>query len=274
VEAVKKHANIMPSALTDLRLDTPFDAAYAAYYDAFYATKDYAAEAAYVEKLILEQRTAVGTILELGCGSGGHAVEFVRRGHRVAGVDRSAGMVDKARARAAELGLGDKARYFVGDIRDFRMDERFGAVLSLFHVMNYQVGNADLAAAIATAAQQLEPGGVFLFDSWYGPAVLVDPPQVRVRRVAQGGYDITRIAEPVHLPNESRVDVNYEVQVRSAEGFHSFTETHAMRYLFANEVRLLLEANGLELRKFEKWLGGEAGQDTWYVVFVAVRCGQ
>jgi len=66
-------------------------------------TKNTIAEADFIiEELKLPQGCF---ILDVGCGTGRHAVELARRGFRVTGVDISKGMLDQARAAAAEAGV-------------------------------------------------------------------------------------------------------------------------------------------------------------------------
>jgi ubiquinone/menaquinone biosynthesis C-methylase UbiE len=47
------------------------------------------------------------SILDLGCGEGGYARELARRGARVVAVDGSERLIDVARSRAHEAGIGD-----------------------------------------------------------------------------------------------------------------------------------------------------------------------
>lgn len=245
-----------------------FDA-YAAYYDLLYRDKDYMAEAAYVYGLIQRYAPEARDILELGCGTGLHAENFARLGCRVTGVDQSSAMVERARLRAS----GNPDLYFhEGDLRSFRAGRKFDVVLALFHVMSYQTSNADLAAAFATAVEHLSPGGVFIFDCWYGPGVLTDPPATRIKRLNGDGINITRIAEPVHYPDANRVDVHYEVLVEGGGRVERIREVHAMRYLFTPEVELLLGANGMRRLAAEKWLDGTApSSETWNACYVAGR---
>ena len=56
--------------------------------------------------------------------------------------------------------------------------------------------NADLLAAFATAREHLNPGGVFIFDCWYGPAVLAERPSVRIKRMEDGATSITENTIP------------------------------------------------------------------------------
>jgi SAM-dependent methyltransferase len=100
-----------------------------------------------------------------------------------------------------------------GDIRDIRLNKSFDAVIALFHVISYQTTNEDVTAAFETAGHHLKPGGIFIFDVWYGPAVLTEHPEVRIKRMADEKTEITRLAEPVLHPNENRVDVHYHVFV-------------------------------------------------------------
>lgn len=245
-----------------------FDA-YAAYYDLLYRDKDYAGEAAYVHGLIRRYAPGARDILELGCGTGRHAEAFAQLGFRVTGVDRSGEMVARARERAA--GRHDLL-LMEGDLRDFRSDRKFEVVLALFHVMSYQTENADLSAAFATAAEHLARGGIFIFDCWYGPGVLTDPPTTRVRRLHGNGIDMTRIAEPVSHHDRNRVDVHYEVIVEGASRMERIREVHSMRYLFTPEVDLLLDAAGLRRLAAEQWLDGSVlGAESWNACYVAAR---
>jgi SAM-dependent methyltransferase len=249
-----------------------FDA-YAAYYDLLYKDKDYVGEAQFIRDLLSKHGVGSGNILELGCGTGKHAEHLVRLGYGVHGVDMSPAMVDSANARKpAEF--CDRLTFEVGDARTVKVAGEFNAVVSLFHVASYQTRNDDISAMFWTAASHLKVGGLFIFDCWYGPAVLTDRPTVRVKRIEGDTFDVLRIAEPAMHPNENVVDVNYTVQVtRKPDGQVSqFQETHRMRYLFAPEILLYLELSGMRQVSMVEWLtGAEAGFETWGVTFVAEK---
>jgi SAM-dependent methyltransferase len=240
--------------------------AYAAYYDALNADKDYASEAADIARLIECHCPGAKRLLELGCGTGLHAAALSRLGYRITGIDRSENMVARAKCRV------DAGEFLVGDLAAFRIAEEFDAVISLFHVMSYQVHDDDLSAAVATAAAQLRPGGIFVFDCWFGPGVLTTPPQIRIRRAEADGIRITRIAEPTHFPNENRVDVSFDIFVQSGDQFARIQEIHPMRYLFTPEVRRLFAASGLEFVDVREWPGNaEPSLSTWTACFIGRR---
>ncbi|MDP3028837.1 MAG: SAM-dependent methyltransferase, partial [Deltaproteobacteria bacterium] len=119
-------------------------------------------------------------------------------------------------------------------------------VISLFHVISYQTTNEDVTAAFETARQHMNPGGVFIFDVWYGPAVLTERPAIRIKRMADDEIEVTRLAEAVLHPNENRVDVHYHVFVRNrdTQAVAELKETHAMRYFFKPEIELLAAQAG------------------------------
>ena len=235
-----------------------FNPLYARYYDLLYRDKDYAAEADYIAAMVRRRAPQARRILELGCGTGGHAVQLARLGFTVHGTDLSEHMLARAQVRCASLPAEVAARlsFSLGDARSVRAGQGFDAVISLFHVMSYQTHNADLRAAYNTAAAHLEPGGVFLYDYWYGPAVLTQRPEARVRRLADDQIEVTRIAEPVMHWQRNVCDVNYTlfVQDRVNGALHQFTETHPMRYLFPPELDLL-EAGQWQQPQDHGWMG-------------------
>jgi SAM-dependent methyltransferase len=250
--------------------------AYSQYYDLLYRDKNYAAEADYVHGLIERERPGSQTLLDLGCGTGRHDFLLSERGYRVTGVDMSADMLQVAEAerarRLASPAKSEPPTFAQGDVRSVRLGQRFDVVVSLFHVMSYQTTNDDLRAAFTTLREHAAPGGLVLFDAWYGPTVLSDRPVVRVKRLSGDGFDVTRLAEPVLHPNENVVDVNYQIMIvnRESQRTEQLRETHRMRYLFVPEVQQMLERVGLRLdRACEFMTGGELGFATWNALFVA-----
>ncbi len=254
----------------DPALSKPFDA-YAAYYDLLYAQKDYAGEAAYVDRIIRRYKPDAHSMLELGSGTGGHAIHFAQMGYAVHGIDLSQSMLSQAIARQVPDGV--KAPTFqTADLRTFRTDQRFDAVVSLFHVMSYQISDDDLRAAMATAATHLVPGGVFVFDCWYGPGVLADPPSYRTRRLSGHDLSVIRTAHADHYPDKHRVNVRYEIEVRSDHGHERIDELHAMRYLFTEEIVAFLEMAELQLVESSAWMRDDFGDGCpWYACIAAVR---
>src|SRR5262245_45892793 len=96
-----------------------FSEDYAAYYDLLYRDKDYATEAGYVAGLLKHHGVNGNAILELGSGTGRHALELVRMGYEVLGVDRSEAMVRIASQRRAQ-DAGGRSKFQTGDARTFR----------------------------------------------------------------------------------------------------------------------------------------------------------
>lgn len=240
---------------------------YARYYDLLNAGKDYRSEAAYVDRLLSEAGIPDRTVLDLGCGTGMHASMLADAGYAVTGVDRSETMLEAAARRAS-----DRLRFVHGDARSVRIDRTFGAVVSLFHVISYHVTNDDLARAFTTARAHLGEGGLFVFDCWYGPAVLAQRPEVRTRRWEDDAMAVERIAEPLIHPNEDVVDVDFRVTIRdkATGGEEKLRELHRMRYLFLPETEAFLGAAGFDLVRAEEWLtGNPAGFETWSVCVIA-----
>lgn len=240
---------------------------YGRYYDLLYRDKDYAAEVAYIDALLRKYGVSGPELLEFGSGTGKHGRLLAERGYRVTGIERSAEM-------AAQALKTDGFTCFQGNICTVQLGRTFDAVLSLFHVISYQVSNADVQAVFARAFEHLLPGGLFVFDVWYSPAVYAQKPEVRVKRLTDGDLEITRIAEPLSYPNENRIDVNYTIHARTlGDGaFSALSESHPMRHFSLPELDLLASGAGFERLAAEEFLTGNTpGEDTWGVCLVLRR---
>lgn len=247
--------------------------AYARYYDLFYGDKDYAGEAAFVDGILREHGLGEVSVLEVGCGTGRHALELAARGHRVHGIDLSDGMLVRAASLRASAGaLAESLSFEPGDARTYRTERTFRAVISLFHVMSYQTSNADLLAAFRTAAAHLAPGGLFVFDCWYGPAVLTERPEHRERTLEDDAAVFVRIATPTMDAQADVCEVRYDITVTDKETgeSESLSEIHPMRYLFSPEVAIALDVCGFDMvSQCEFGTGRPLSFATWNGCFVA-----
>lgn len=90
-------------------------------------------------------------IADLGCGAGGYAALFARAGHRVIGIDRSAGMLEFAARRLP-------GRVAQADMRRLPLaDQRVDGVWCCAALLHVPYG--DTAAALAEMRRVLRPAG-------------------------------------------------------------------------------------------------------------------
>jgi SAM-dependent methyltransferase len=246
---------------------------YASYYDLLYQDKDYGAEAQFIHHLIQTHAPTAKTILDLGCGTGVHAALLAEKGYQVHGVDLSQEMLQRAIDRLSQRSpqLASQLAFSLGDIREFRLNQTFDVVTSLFHVISYQIENQDIQAVFSTAKAHLKPEGIFVFDFWYGPAVLSESPTTRIKRLENSEIKVVRIAEPTVHPNQNIVDVDYQVfiQDKQYESIEEFTEKHRMRYMFLPEIKMLLSEWKFEIINCGEWLtNADPALNTWGVYLV------
>jgi ubiquinone/menaquinone biosynthesis C-methylase UbiE len=97
-------------------------------------------------------------LVDLACGTGNSTVPWVRRGWRVAGVDRSEAMLRVARRKSSAV------RWYRQDLRRLRLAERADAVTCHFDALNHVLREADLQRVFDRVARVLVPGGLFQFD--------------------------------------------------------------------------------------------------------------
>lgn len=220
---------------------------YAYYYNAFYKDKDYAKEARQIDEILKKYGKNIHSVINYGCGTGKHDIELSRIGYSCTGIDLSETMIEVAKQNSKNE--EKKIDFSVADIRKFEPEKKYDAVISLFHVMSYQNSNEDIRAAFQSARKALERDKLFLFDLWYGPGVLTDPPVVRVKEVEDDQYRLIRIARPVMYDERNIVDVNYEVLIidKRTNITKTIKEVHSMRYFFRPELEILLQQAGFEL---------------------------
>lgn len=128
---------------------------------------------------LAEAGLVVGSVLDVGCGTGENALLLAARGHAVLGVDGSATAVALAREKAAARGLAG-AQFHVWDALELRrLRKSFDTVIDsgLFHVFP-----DEQRRLYAQALAEVTASGSDLFVLCWSDA---EPPGPGPRRVAE-----------------------------------------------------------------------------------------
>lgn len=243
---------------------------YAYYYNSFYREKNYAEEVKQIDSLLKKYGKGIHKIIDFGCGTGKHDLEFAKMQYQCEGIDMSTLMIDIARedAKAAKVDI----KYSVSNIQNFVPQKKYDAVISLFHVMSYQNTNQDVLSAFMVARKALDKEGLFLFDTWYGPGVLNDKPYVRVKEIEDKERKLIRIAKPVMKEKKNVVSVCYDILVidKRSNNVKKLNEVHNMRYFFRPELEYMLNETGFELiDNLDCHTLEETTLDSWTSYFIA-----
>jgi SAM-dependent methyltransferase len=253
---------------------TIFETGYADTYDIVYRDKDYAREVEAIGRLLERYKTgAIKSALDLGCGTGRHAILLARSGLDVVGIDQSDAMLEHARKLAQASNAANSPTFVRGDVRDFDAGRTFDAALMMFNVLGYMTGNDDLLAALRSVRRHVRDGGLFVFDIWYGPAVAAHPPTDRIKEFKSPAGDMIRLATGKLYPQESRYDVSIRLITIDNNAVTSDTaESHPVRYFFPLEIDLALRQTRFRMAAIQQFPNVDEKPDmqTWPAVVVAI----
>jgi SAM-dependent methyltransferase len=255
-----------------------FGKEYADQYDTFYHDKDYEAECDLIEEVFRRYADKpVKSILDLGCGTGNHAIPLARRGYQVTGVDRSSEMVEHAKAKLQSQTLPSQLQpqFLEGDVRSLDLGNTFDAVLMMFAVLGYQLTNDDVLAGLRTVRRHLRPGGLFVCDVWYGPAVLATRPSDRVKVVKTPDGKVIRVASGTLDVYQHTANVHYQTwEITGQQVVSETEETHQMRYFFPQELTFLMAQAEIKLLNISNFndLKKPPTEETWNCLAVGHAC--
>ena len=154
-------------------------------------------------------------ILDLACGTGRHAVALRRGEARVTGLDLSAPLLLRARARRAAL----PPSLVRADMRRLPFARgSFGAVVNFFTSFGYFDEPADDVRVLSEVARLLAPGGAFLSDVFNATRVLSTLVSREEKTVAGERVTIRRRYDPATRRLEK------EITMGTGPGARTFRE--------------------------------------------------
>ncbi|WP_321299992.1 class I SAM-dependent methyltransferase [uncultured Sphaerochaeta sp.] len=106
-------------------------------------------------------------ILDVGCGTGRHAIELTKRGYTITGIDLSQAQLKLAKEKVREAGLD--IPFFQADARNLPFKNQFDIAIMLceggFPLMETDEENTKIMASVAGA---LKNEGIFIFTTLNG----------------------------------------------------------------------------------------------------------
>ena len=182
-----------------------------------------------------------GAALELGIGTGRIGLPLSQRGVPVHGIDLSAAMLARLRARPG----AERIRVTQGDFATARVPQRFTLAFLVFNTVMNLTSQDEQVACFRNVAEHLEPGGRFVIEvsvprlQRLPPGETVLPFTVTAERLGFDEYDVA---------SQRLVSHHYRV----ADGRLEVLSI-PFRYVWPSELDLMARLAGLALR--ERWSG-------------------
>ncbi len=194
--------------------------------------------AAFVDELT--RRFTVRSAVDAACGTGLYALALARRGIDVAGVDLSAGMLDRARAAAEDRGL--QAGWICAPMQELaeHVEGPRDAVLCMGNSLPHLLEDDDLDAALAGMAAVLAPDGVLVLHLLNYVRIVTEKERI-IGTTRSGQTEYLRFYD--FLPGRVRFNIlEIEWEDNDAQTQLSSTE---LRPYFADELTTALARHGL-----------------------------
>lgn len=250
-----------------------FSERYSHLYDLFYQNKNYSAEVEYVLQIAKDHGVIPNRVLELGCGTGSHTLEFRKRGLEVIAHDLNPNMLKIAREKLIQAGLYEQniCQFSQADISSTKFLGSYKFAVCLFHVFNYLSGMDAWKSFLSELNVAFEKDGIFIFDIWFGPAVEHLKPSPTHKKIETNEYIVDRKAVPNWYAEKNSVDVEFQFSLfnKTEKKLSHFTEHHLMTYTYLPQIQSLCSATGWELTAAYPWMTkAEPSNKDWSVAVV------
>ena len=217
-------------------------------YDALFHNLDYA-----IDFYVNRARQAGGPVLELACGTGRILLPTLLAGVDVDGSDLFDSMLASCRRKAKALGL--TPTLYQADMSQFHIPRRYALITITFNAFIHNLSQSSQIQCLESCRRHLLPGGMLVFDTFFPSLSII------------GAVEGTRVLEcetihpgtgmPMRLWDTRTFDRVQQIQhsineielLDQSGGIQQvYRHTYSTRYVFRQEMELLLKAAG-----FARW---------------------
>lgn len=232
------------------------------YYDVLYDNYiDYQADCDFIEQLFKkyhkkpeDQENNEITILDIGCGTGSHALELGHRDYNVFGLDVSEDSIKRAQFKLnSKPQLKSKVQYAIQDLQDIAFNKKFDGIMALFGVLSYLPERSDIAEVLINIRQHLKPHGLFMGEIWQFSGIIPGFKNVSSGKAPEENIELIRFAESrlTDLPHTVEIKMEFTLKdLRNGDQLDSFTEYHYLHAYDLDHFEKELNSAGLQLLGF------------------------
>ena len=191
----------------------------------------------------LTQLAGNGPVLELGIGTGRISLPLAKSGLAVHGIDASAAMISKLRAKPG----GGDIPVTMGNFADVNVAGEFSLVFVVFNTFFVLLSQSEQVRCFRNVAKHLSKDGVFLLEAFVPDMTRFDRGQNT--SVTNVTTESVRLDVSEHDPLEQRVNSHHLFITK--EGIKLYPIQ--IRYAWPSELDLMAELAGLRLKW--RWSG-------------------
>ncbi len=246
---------------------------YSDYYDILYKDKNYESETDFIANIFDKYSLRHGKkLLSLGCGTCNYEILLAKKGYSITGLDKSVNMLNIAEGKIKAVNMQSKIDLFEKDVRAFSFKKKFDQCMAMFNIVGYQIKNEDFEKTLTNINRSLVKGGVLIFDCWYLPAVLMDKPKNKIKKIKTKSGVISRFTKSLLHVRENVIEINFDV-IEKIKGkiVEETNETHMVRYWSLPETLYFLNKAGFELLNAAVFMNEnkEISENNWDMFIVA-----
>ena len=173
---------------------------------------------------------------------------IAKKGINVVGFDLSKRMIQIAKKKINNNNIQNIASVKVANASNYRDNCKYDIIISMFATMGYVSIFEDFLSAVKTARAHLEKNGLFIFDCWFGPAVMNILPETRINEFEIEKTKAIRIVEPICIDSNQELvkTKNTIIQMKDDHIINHVVEFHTIRFFFIKELELIFNNCGFE----------------------------
>ncbi len=190
-----------------------------------------------------------GLLIDIGCGTGIYETGFAELFEKVVAVDLSKDMIEYAAANHSRANV----EYGVQNICESPVKGEADIVVSLSHVIGYQLSDRDLDSFIRNSALSLKKDGLFVFNFYNEPAILGSELKPRKKEKQCDNVRIVRDSSLAPILSERALQMNYDYHISDKEEIEIVIR-EKMRYFSVNELEKCLMNNGMKMLAVKTFL--------------------
>ncbi|MFH1729846.1 MAG: class I SAM-dependent methyltransferase [Pseudomonadota bacterium] len=196
------------------------------------------------------------SVLELGCGTGRLGIPLSETGFDYVGLDNSIEFIKSAKIKAQNLKKSPK--FYIKNMCNFKLNQKFHTIIMPFNAFFHLMTDKELKACLNTVKKHMFHSSYFIVD------VLNFDMSFFCRDKNEIGFIRGNDDRPIVFKTKSgklfkkSQAITYSKKAQTFEVFwyHNFIKpkrkynvSFKFRYYFPQELRMILENNGFEIKK-------------------------